>query len=211
MRHYTVEWYQIHLPVLPRSAGLLVWTHWGRGSTLGRPTCSLPPAAIFFFKKAFKIVKTMLAYIDKILMSGDTSYLDVLMLWLVLVLVVLVDFLLDGNISAAATSLSQETACKGDVSNVVVLLWNCNGSIFEDLIYPRRQDDDDRGFELRNSSFEIQLFWFLCKKKNKLSAEKQEPDWISFDIWGFKHDLQNLSDRPTSPIIKMYFPEHKRS
>ena len=148
----------------------------------------------------------MLAYIDKLLMSDDSRYLDVLMLWLVLVLVVLVDFLLDGNISAAATSLSQETACKGDVSNVVVLIWwNCNGSIFEDLIYPRRQDDDDRGFELGNSSFEIQLFWFLCKKKNKLSAEKQEPDWISFDIWGLKHDLQNLSDRPTSPFKRCTF------
>ena len=181
MRHYTVEWYQIHLPVLPRSAGLLVWTHWGRGSTLGRPTCSLPPAAIFSLKKAFKIVKTMLAYIDKILMSGDTSYLDVLMLWLVLVLVVLVDFLLDGNISATATSLSQETACKGDVSNVVVLLWwNCNGSIFEDLIYPRRQDDDDRGFELRNSCFEIQLFWFLCKEKQVV--RRKTGAWLNI-LW----------------------------
>ena len=156
----------------------------------------------------------MLAYSDQLLMSGDSRYLDVLMLWLVLVLVVLVDFLLDGNISATATSLSQETACKGDVINVVVLLWwECNGSIFEDLIYPRRQDDDDRGFKLRNSSFEIQLFWFLCKKKNKLSAEKQEPDWIFFDIWGFKHDLQNLSDRPTSPFKSCTFQsiiDHKR-
>ena len=153
----------------------------------------------------------MLAYIDKLLMSGDSRYLDVLMLWLVLVLVVLVDFLLDGNISATATSLSQETACKGDVSNVVVLLWwNCNGSIFEDLIYPRRQDDDDRGFELRNSSFEIQLFWFLCKEKH-VFRRKQEPDWISFDIWGLEHDLQNLSDMPTSPFKKMYFPKQNRS
>ena len=61
----------------------------------------------------------MLAYKDKLLISGDSRYLDVLMLWLVLVLVVLVDFLLDGNISATAASLAQETACKGDVSSVV--------------------------------------------------------------------------------------------